>query len=125
MSRAEEAFSEARSALRLGPVLLPAGANLSNLLYYPYYARRYEDAMEQAVRVLELDPTIYRLEDAVAARRINVQWIGSNLAVLFCRRRLLRRFPCVHPLEHKWLHRHGIGFRSQLPFRVFPAARKN
>jgi len=38
-------------------VSLPAGANLSNLLYF---ARRYEEAMEQAIHVLEIDPTFYR-----------------------------------------------------------------
>ena len=48
--------SEARSALRLDLVSLPAGASLSNLLYF---AQRYEEAMQQAVYVLEIDPTFY------------------------------------------------------------------
>lgn len=49
--------SEARSALRLDLVSLPAGASLSNLLYF---AQRYEEAMQQADHVLEIDPTFYR-----------------------------------------------------------------
>jgi Flp pilus assembly protein TadD len=49
--------SEARSALLLDLVSLPAGASLSNLLYF---AQLYEEAMQQAVHVLQIDPTFYR-----------------------------------------------------------------
>ena len=78
------------------PVLLPAGANLSNLLYYLYYARRYEDAMEQAIHVLEIDPTIYRANGRSAGA------IKSRLPAtpILCGNPL--ELPC-HQLERKFL----------------------
>jgi len=82
---------EARSALALDPVSLPAGANLANLLYH---ARRYKEALEQAFHVLEIDPTFYRayedlgkayeqqrkLPQAIAAFRKIVSASGHNPA---------------------------------------------
>jgi TolB-like protein/Flp pilus assembly protein TadD len=60
VGRCGEAISEARFALALDPVSLPAGANLSSILYR---AGRYEEAAVQALKVLELDSAFYRAHE--------------------------------------------------------------
>jgi tetratricopeptide (TPR) repeat protein len=52
MGRSEEAISEARSALALDPVSLPAGCNLAYVLVH---AEQFQDAIDECSRVLEID----------------------------------------------------------------------
>jgi TolB-like protein/Tfp pilus assembly protein PilF len=59
--RFDEAIEEARAALVLDPVSLPAGANMASVYHH---ARRYGEAIEHCRRVLEIDPAFTRtLED--------------------------------------------------------------
>ncbi len=59
--RFDEAIEEARAALVLDPVSLPAGSNVASVYYH---ARRYDEAIEHCRRVLEIDPAFARsLED--------------------------------------------------------------
>jgi TolB-like protein/Flp pilus assembly protein TadD len=52
MGRSEEAIAEARSALALDPVSLPAGCNLAYVLVH---ADRIQEAIQESLRVLEID----------------------------------------------------------------------
>ena len=51
--RFEEAIAEARAALRLDPVSLPAGVNMARIYYH---AGRIEEGIEHCRRVLEIEP---------------------------------------------------------------------
>ena len=51
--RFEEAIVEAREALRLDPVSLPAGTNMASVYYH---AGRPEESLEHCRRVLEMEP---------------------------------------------------------------------
>lgn len=57
VGRIDEAIAEARYALALDPVSLPAGTNLAAILYH---AGHYKDAVEQSLKVLEIDRTFAR-----------------------------------------------------------------
>lgn len=57
MERMEEALAEAQGAQALDPVSLPAGSNTAMALYFN---RHYEAAIEECMRVLEIDPTFAR-----------------------------------------------------------------
>jgi TolB-like protein/Flp pilus assembly protein TadD len=57
MGQFEEALAEARRAQALDPVSLPAGSNTAMALYF---GQRYDEAIEQSLRVLETDPKFAR-----------------------------------------------------------------
>jgi serine/threonine protein kinase/tetratricopeptide (TPR) repeat protein len=53
MGRFDEAIEQAKKALELDPLSLPANENVGDILYL---ARRYEEAKEQLLHTLDLDP---------------------------------------------------------------------
>ncbi len=55
--RADEAIAEVKRAQELDPLSLPISADLAWVLYY---ARRYDQAVDQAHRTLAMDPTFAR-----------------------------------------------------------------
>ncbi|HVH71896.1 MAG TPA: winged helix-turn-helix domain-containing protein, partial [Candidatus Dormibacteraeota bacterium] len=57
LGQMNEAIAEARCAQALDPVSLPAGTNLAAILFF---AGHYAEAVEEALRVLEIDPTFAR-----------------------------------------------------------------
>lgn len=57
MERMEEALTEARRAQALDPVSLPTGSNTAMALYFN---RQYDEAIEECMRVLEIDPKFAR-----------------------------------------------------------------
>jgi len=57
MEQFQEALAEARQAQALDPVSLPAGANTAGSLYF---GRRYDEAIEQSLQVLESNPNFAR-----------------------------------------------------------------
>ncbi len=69
MGRAEEAEREARAAWELDPLGLIINANLAQPLYY---ARRFEDALAEAGKLVRMEP----------AFPIAYQWLGMTLAAL-------------------------------------------
>lgn len=66
--RVNDAVDEVRTAVRLDPFSPVANERLADMLYF---ARRYEDALAQAQRVLELAPTFFQAPAALG--RINAQ----------------------------------------------------
>jgi Flp pilus assembly protein TadD len=58
----DEAIMEARNAQKLDPVSLTAGSNVAIIFYY---ARQYDQAIEQALKTLELDSKFARLHEAL------------------------------------------------------------
>jgi tetratricopeptide (TPR) repeat protein len=69
MGRAEEALREARAAWELDPLGLIINANLAQPLYY---ARRFEEALAAAEKLVRMEP----------AFPIGHQWLGMTLAAL-------------------------------------------
>jgi len=60
VGRLDEAIAEARYSQALDPVSLPAGTNLAAILYG---ASHYKEAVEQSLRVLEIDSSFARAHE--------------------------------------------------------------
>src|SRR5205823_1736514 len=68
--RAEEALREIRLAQQLDPLSLIINTDVGEMLYY---ARRYDEALEQGRRTLELDPGF-----TLAHRLVGVAYLGTG-----------------------------------------------
>ncbi len=60
VGRMDEAIAAARCAQALDPVSLPAGTNLAAILYH---AGHYKEAVDQSLRVLEIDSSFARAHE--------------------------------------------------------------
>ena len=56
MGHPDDALARAHQALQIDP---PSLAAVTDVAWQPYWTRRYDDAMVQARKVVELDPTYY------------------------------------------------------------------
>jgi TolB-like protein/Tfp pilus assembly protein PilF len=66
VGRRDEAIAEAQCTLRLDPVSFPAGTNLADILFF---AGHYKDAVEESLRVLEIDPNFARAYEDLGRTR--------------------------------------------------------
>jgi tetratricopeptide (TPR) repeat protein len=62
MGRSAHAIAEARCALAVDPVSLPAGCNLAFILAH---AGHYKEAIQESLRVLEIDPNYARAHEDI------------------------------------------------------------
>jgi TolB-like protein/Flp pilus assembly protein TadD len=98
--RSEEAIAEARSAQMLDPVSLPAGSNMASILYH---AQQFDQAIEQSMKVLDMDPNFARAHEdlgrAYEAKEMYPQAVRSlRKAVVLSRRNPTNLASLAHAL---------------------------